>query len=126
MSHIVWDFHWAYVQEMFVNRVHSIQVGVAGIKRGTAFDLSRTRQIGTASRWPTRDGGLPLFGSDSWFRRSNRKVLVDHPLPACQVKRVSYGVKSRSARVGKVVHPCRVNLFEKPCLELRTTWERIL
>jgi hypothetical protein len=28
--------------------------------------------------------------------------------------------------VGKVVHPCRVNLFEKPCSRLRTTWRQIL
>jgi hypothetical protein len=29
------------------------------------------------------------------------------------VKRVTYGAKSRSARVDKVVHPCRVKSFRK-------------
>jgi hypothetical protein len=39
--------------------------------------------------------------------------LVDHPLPAHQGKCVTYGAKSRSARVGKVVYPCRVKSFRK-------------
>jgi hypothetical protein len=92
---------------------HSIQVGVAGIKRGTTSDLiphtaNRDRFEVAISRWQ-----ISRFGSDLWTRRSNGKVLVDHPLRACQVKRVSYGVKSRSARVGKVIHPCRVKSFQK-------------
>jgi hypothetical protein len=55
--------------------------------------------------WPS----FPLI-VNSWFRQSNGKVLVDHPLPTHQVKHVMYDAKSRSASVDKVVHPYRVNV----------------
>ena len=44
--------------------------------------------------------------------KSKGKVSVDHPLSAHQGS-VSCDAKSRSARVGKVVHPCRVLIFSK-------------
>jgi hypothetical protein len=45
---------------------------------------------------------------------SKVKVVVDHPLPALQGRELIYiGIKSRLARVGKVVHPCRVKSFRK-------------
>jgi hypothetical protein len=113
MSHIVRYFHSAYAQQTFVKRVHSIHEGMVELKRGTTSDLiphtaNRDRFEVAISRW-----GISPFRSDSWTRRSNGKVLVDHPLPARQVNLVSYDVKSRSTRVGKVVHPCRVKSFQK-------------
>jgi hypothetical protein len=41
------------------------------------------------------------------------KVVVNHPLPAFQGESYNVGIKSRLARVGKVVHPCRVKSFRK-------------
>jgi hypothetical protein len=41
------------------------------------------------------------------------KVVVNHPLPAFQGESYNVGIKSRLARVGKVVHPCRVKSFWK-------------
>jgi hypothetical protein len=65
----------------------------------------------TLGLYPLRRS-FPLL-VNSWFRQSNGKVLVDHPLPAHQVKCVTYGAKSRLAHLGKVVHPCRVKSFWK-------------
>jgi hypothetical protein len=42
---------------------------------------------------------------------SKVKVMVNHPLPAFQGESYNIGIKSRLARVGKVVHPCRVKSF---------------
>jgi hypothetical protein len=39
--------------------------------------------------------------------------VVNHPLPAIQGESYNVGIKSRLARVGKVVHPCRVKSFRK-------------
>jgi hypothetical protein len=39
--------------------------------------------------------------------------MVNHPLPAFQGESYNVGIKSRLARVGKVVHPCRVKSFRK-------------
>jgi hypothetical protein len=44
---------------------------------------------------------------------SKVKVVVNHPLPAFQGESYNVGIKSRLARVGKVVHPCRVKSFRK-------------
>jgi hypothetical protein len=44
---------------------------------------------------------------------SKVKVMVNHPLPAFQGESYNVGIKSRLARVGKVVHPCRVKSFQK-------------
>ena len=39
--------------------------------------------------------------------------MVNHPLPAFQGESYNVGIRSRLARVGKVVHPCRVKSFRK-------------
>jgi hypothetical protein len=39
--------------------------------------------------------------------------VVNHPLPASSEESFTGGTKSRLARVGKVVHPCRVKSFRK-------------
>jgi hypothetical protein len=39
--------------------------------------------------------------------------MVNHPLPPFQGESYNVGIKSRLARVGKVVHPCRVKSFRK-------------
>jgi hypothetical protein len=44
---------------------------------------------------------------------SKVKVMVNHPLPAFQGESYNVGIKSRLARLGKVVHPCRVKSFRK-------------
>lgn len=44
---------------------------------------------------------------------SKVKVVVNHSLPAFQGRELMSGTKNRLARVGKVVHPCRVKSFRK-------------
>jgi hypothetical protein len=44
---------------------------------------------------------------------SKVKVMVNHPLPAFQEESYNVGIKSWLARVGNVVHPCRVKSFRK-------------
>jgi hypothetical protein len=44
---------------------------------------------------------------------SKVKVVVNHPLLAFQGESYNIGIKRRLARVGKVVHPCRVKSFRK-------------
>jgi hypothetical protein len=43
--------------------------------------------------------------------KSKVKVVVNHRLLAFQGESYNIGIKSRLARVGKVVHPCRVKAF---------------
>jgi hypothetical protein len=99
--------------------IHLIWVFKLSFKRGQGClrcDLWQTN-LRTQSEGPT-SGLDPLWRSfpflvNSWFRQSNRKVLVDYPLPTRQVKRVMYGATSRSVHVGKVIHRYMIKYFQK-------------
>jgi hypothetical protein len=62
---------------------------------------------------PPRDGGIGPIWVDSWFRRSNGKVLVDHPLPACHERRANHVALRDGRRVWvKLYTPAGLNLSE--------------
>ena len=81
--------------------------------------------------------GCPVLTDDPGLVFNKVKVVTVPTQPAFPGRELSVGNESGGTRgegAGALrdsgdfhfVHPCRVNLFEKPCPRLRTTWERTI
>ena len=114
MSHIVRSsiFQLDSLGDLKLGASHRVMAGEKAVVGSEPDPCTQNRcHLGVG---PPRDGGIGPIWVDSWFRRGNGKVLVDHPLPAHQVKCDN----SLALRVGrhmwvKLYTPAGLNLSER-------------
>ena len=95
---------------------------------GFPFDegkgFGRKKNIGS---WPRSRGLVPRTLTSAhtdcpWIALHKVKVVTVPTLSAFPGRELIVQARSRAVRVVNIVHPCRVNLFEKPYPWLWTTW----
>jgi hypothetical protein len=125
MSYLVWAFHLAYALKMFWKEKEVHHTGMqprlleADSSRKPTSPCNKRFRVGER---PSCDGGLKPFGVAHGIGRREVKVVGGHH-PA---KTPCKGPGDGHHVWVKFCTPARLNLFEKPCPRLWTTWRQML